>query len=60
MVFYPVKLSYNLFPSPANRALVTDDAEVGHRTMYGLDFGGSQRVETRQGTTYVREAAPTE
>ncbi len=62
MVFYPVKLSYNLSPSPENRALVTvaDDAEVGHRTMYGLDFGESQRVETRRGTTYVREAAPTE
>ena len=39
---------------------MTDDAEVGHRTMYGLDFGESQRVELRRGTTYVREAAPTE
>ena len=28
--------------------------------MYGLDFGDTQRVETRQGTAYVREAAPTE
>ena len=28
--------------------------------MYGLDFGESQRVETRRGTAYVREAAPTE
>ena len=39
---------------------MTDDARVGRRTMYGLDFGESQRVETRRGTTYVREAAPTE
>jgi hypothetical protein len=31
-----------------------------HRTMYGLDFGDPQRVETRRGTTYKREAAPTE
>ena len=28
--------------------------------MYGLDLGDTQRVETRQGTAYVREAAPTE
>ena len=28
--------------------------------MYGLDFGEPQRVETRKGTAYVREAAPTE
>ena len=28
--------------------------------MYGLDFGESQRVKTRRGTAYVREAAPTE
>ena len=28
--------------------------------MYGLDFGDTQRVETPQGTAYVREAAPTE
>ena len=28
--------------------------------MYGLDFGEPQRVETRGGTTYVRDAAPTE
>jgi len=28
--------------------------------MYGLDFGESQRVETRRGTVFVREAAPTE
>ena len=28
--------------------------------MYGLDFGQPQRVETRGGTAYVREAAPTE
>jgi hypothetical protein len=27
--------------------------------MYGLDFGDPQRVETPQGTSYVREAAPT-
>jgi hypothetical protein len=28
--------------------------------MYGLDFGQPQRVETRGGMAYVREAAPTE
>ena len=28
--------------------------------MYGFDFGEPQRVETREGTAYVREAAPTE
>ena len=28
--------------------------------MYGLDFGEAQRVETRRGTAYVREAAPTQ
>ncbi len=28
--------------------------------MYGLDFGEPQRVETRKGTAFVREAAPTE
>lgn len=28
--------------------------------MYGLDFGESQRVETRRGTVYVLEAAPTD
>ena len=28
--------------------------------MYGLDFGNIQRVETRTGTSFVREAAPTE
>ena len=43
-----------------NRIFKTDDAEVWHRTMYGLDFGDIQRVETRKGTAYVREAAPTE
>lgn len=30
------------------------------QTMYGLDFGEAQRVETRRGTTYKPEAAPTE
>ena len=28
--------------------------------MYALDFGEPQRVETRRGTVYRREAAPTE
>ena len=28
--------------------------------MYELDFGDIQRVETRKGTEYVREAAPTQ
>ena len=60
MVFYPVKLSYDLSPSLENQAFVTGDEEVGHRTMYGLDFGEPQRVATRRGTAYVREAAPTE
>ena len=60
--WYFIRLSFRttFLPSPENRAFVTDDAEVGHRTMYGLDFGESQRVELRRGTTYVREAAPTE
>jgi len=39
---------------------LTGDIQVWHRTMYGLDFGNTQRVETRQGTAYVREAAPAE
>ena len=43
-----------------NQAIGTGDIKVWHRTMYGLDFGDTQRVETRQGTAYVREAAPTE
>ena len=43
-----------------NQAIGTGDIQVWHRTMYGLDFGDTQRVETRQGTAYVREAAPTE
>ncbi len=28
--------------------------------MYGLEFGDIQRIESRKGTRYVREAAPTE
>ena len=60
MVSYPVKFSYDLSPSLENRAFVTGDAEVGYRTMYGLDFGEPQRVTTQRGTVYVREAAPTE
>jgi len=43
-----------------NRASGTGDIKVWHSTMNGLDFGNTQRVETRQGTAYVREAAPTE
>ncbi len=43
-----------------NRTFVIGDAEVAYRTMYGLDFGEPQQVQTRRGTAYVREAAPTE
>jgi len=45
---------------PTGECPVSGDAEIRHRTMYGLDFGEPQRVETRRGTAYVREAAPTE
>ena len=43
-----------------NQAIGTGDIKIWHRTKYGLDLGDTQRVETRQGTAYVREAAPTE
>ena len=43
-----------------NRICLTGDAQVGCRSVYGLDFGQPQRVETRGGTAYVREAATTE
>ncbi len=46
--------------SPENQAFKTGDTEFWRRTMYGLDFGDIQRMETRRGTAYVREAAPTE
>jgi hypothetical protein len=43
---------------PRNNRLA--NAQSWHRTMYGLDFGEPQRVETRRGASYMREAAPTE
>ena len=39
---------------------MVDDSEPGHFAMYGLDFGDIQQVKGPRGTTYVREAAPTE
>lgn len=41
------------------QAIGTGNIQVWHRTVCGLDFGDIQRVETRQGTAYVREATPT-
>ena len=39
---------------------MTGDSEARLIAMYGLDFGDVQRVKGPRGTTYVREAAPTE
>jgi hypothetical protein len=41
-------------------ALMVGDSEARLIAMYGLDFGDIQQVKGPRGTTYVREAAPTE
>ena len=34
--------------------------DLDMHNVYGLDFGEPQRIESSRGTSYVREAAPTE
>jgi hypothetical protein len=51
--------------APNTRSLQTPASTVGDSearliAMYGLDFGDVQQVKGPRGTTYVREAAPTE